>query len=176
MILDDIQLTPRRSGLHDQPSALPSLRCYKGSKASTATNVYDERIAASDEAVALRGDGNVVDRSVNYTVTDGGAVSANERVSLAALQAATGLGGGAFGLVSDIGGKLIESVGAARERDQAMVAQANASAGEALRAATTLAETKATDGDSLRQRTFLYVAGGVVVAAVAMGAIVLRKR
>ena len=189
MNLDDIQLAPRRRGLHDLPAALPALRYFgKGdSKSTTTTNVTDERIGASDEAVVVRGSGNLVDRSVSYHVTDGGAVNAaaklgadSQNTAQAALSAATALGLGAFDLSENLGGALLDGVAAARQKDQEILAtvsaQQSALVAKSLENASQLAESGQTGGAAQMNRTFLYVAGGVVLAGVAMTALVLRKK
>jgi hypothetical protein len=186
--LDDLQRTPRRRGLHDLPHVLPSLQCFKGnSSSSNQSTVIDERIGAADEAVVVRGSGNKVDRSVTYNVTDGGAVEAaaklgadSQLTAQDALKAATQLGQGAFNLSSNLGGALLDGVAEARRKDQEILAtvsaQQSALVSKSLENATQLAESAQTGGDAQRNKTFLYVSGGLVLAVVTVSALVLRKR
>jgi hypothetical protein len=188
MNLDDFQLVPRRLGLHDPPAALPALRCFKGNSSSSNTStVVDERIGASDEAVVVRGSGNAVDRSVTYNVTDGGAVEAaaklgsdSQLTAQSALKAATTLGLGAFDFTQSIGTSLLDGVAESRRRDQEILstvsAQQSALVEKSLANASQLAESAQTGGDAQRNKTFLYIAGGVLLAGVTVSALVLRKR
>lgn len=188
MNLDDIQLPHRRRGLHDLPHTLASVRCFKGNSSSSNTSqVVDERIGASDEAVVVRGSGNAVDRSVTYNVTDGGAVEAaaklgadSQLTAQDALKTATTLGLGAFNLSENLGGALLDGVAEARKRDQEILATVSAQQGalvsKSLENATQLAESAQTGGAAQQNKTFLYVAGGVVLAGVTLTALVLKKR
>lgn len=55
------------------------------SSSSQATNTYDQRIAATDNAVVLK---DALNNLHDVNITDGGAIASNEKIALAVIQRA----------------------------------------------------------------------------------------